>query len=91
MGVQRRMERELGGFTSYLREVKHTSENTVASYERDLKKMLRYLKDEGVGELSQVTATSLNSYILYLERLGRKPSTISRNIEIGRASCRERV
>lgn len=87
MGVQRRMERELGGFTSYLREVKHTSENTVASYERDLKKMLRYLKDEGVGELSQVTATSLNSYILYLERLGRKPSTISRNIASMKAFC----
>lgn len=86
-GVLRRMERELGGFTSYLREVRHTSENTVASYERDLKKMLQYLKAEGVGEFSQVTATCLNSYILYLERQGRKPSTISRNIASMKAFC----
>ncbi len=70
-----------------MREVKHTAENTVVSYERDLKKMLRYLEAEGVGELSQVTSTSLNSYILYLERQGRAPATISRSVASMKAFC----
>lgn len=70
-----------------MREVKHTAENTVISYERDLKKILRYLKAEGVRDLSQVTSTSLNAYILYLERQGRAPATISRNVASMKAFC----
>ena len=74
------MKEELAGFIQYLREIKHTSENTVVSYERDLKKLERYLDSQGIYDVSQTTATSLNSYILYLEKEGKKPSTISRSI-----------
>lgn len=64
----------------YLKEVKHTSENTVVSYERDLRKLEKYLAFLGISHVSQITATSLNSYVLSLEKEGRKPSTISRSI-----------
>lgn len=79
------MEHEFQDFMQYLKEIKRTSENTVASYGRDLKKLERYLSAQGVAQVNQVTATGLNSYVLYLEREGLKPSTISRNIAATKA------
>lgn len=74
------MEEEIHRFTQYLREVRKTSENTRVSYERDLKKTGIYFKEQGFTEITQITATGLNSYMLYLEKQGLKPSTISRSI-----------
>lgn len=56
------------------------SDNTAVSYERDLKKLWSYLEEQGITQVTEITATSLNSYILFLEREGKKPSTISRSI-----------
>ncbi len=74
------MKQEIKDFIEYLKAVKHVSENTSDSYERDLKKLEHYLSDQGIDRVTQVTATNLNSYILYLEKEGKKPSTISRSI-----------
>lgn len=63
-----------------MKEVRKSSENTTVSYERDLKKMSQYFEKQGIRGVEQVTVTGLNSYILFLENQGRKPSTISRNI-----------
>lgn len=67
-------------FVLYMKEARRISENTVISYERDLKKMNQYFAEQGIQRVEQVTVTGLNSYVLFLERQGRKPSTISRNI-----------
>lgn len=67
-------------FVLYMKETRRTSENTIVSYERDLKKMSRYFAGEGIVRVEQVTDTGLNAYVLFLEREGRKPSTISRSI-----------
>ncbi|TGY95439.1 site-specific tyrosine recombinase XerD [Petralouisia muris] len=71
---------EIQRFVQYMEEVRRTSYNTVVSYERDLKKMNQYFMEQGIEEVSQVTAIMLNSYILFQEKQGRKPSTISRSI-----------
>ena len=55
-------------YIGYLHNVKRTSHNTEVSYERDLKKAALYLEGQKIGDLTQVTATNLNSYMLYLER-----------------------
>ena len=65
-------------FVVYLREVKRTSVNTEVSYQRDLLQMASYLREKGITEVGKVTKTSLNSYILYLEKEGRATTTISR-------------
>ena len=65
-------------FVVYLREVKRTSVNTEVSYQRDLMQMASYLKEKGITEPGKVTKTSLNSYILFLEKEGRATTTISR-------------
>lgn len=74
------MKNKIQEFIVYLREVKKTSENTVLSYERDLKKFQSYMGEQGISEVNQITETGLNSYVLYLEKQGLKPATISRGI-----------
>ena len=74
------MTKEIQEFVRYMKEVKKTSENTAVSFERDLKKMNHFFMEQGIGEASLITATGLNSYILFQEKQGRKPSTISRSI-----------
>ena len=39
------MERVVEDFILYLHETKNTSKNTEVSYERDLKKLIRYLQE----------------------------------------------
>jgi len=74
------MEELIQAFISYLHHVKKTSNNTEQSYQRDLKKLAAYLEAQGIWSIHSVTGTTLNAYVLYLEREGFKAATISRNI-----------
>ena len=74
------MKEEIVRFIEYLHVEKQTSKNTEVSYERDLRKMSQYLKWQEIDSVEAVTATSLNSYVMYLEQNGMKPATISRSI-----------
>ncbi len=67
-------------FVIYLRDVKKTSKNTEISYQRDLMQLEEYLRAQGISEPDKVTKTSLNSYILYMERNGKATTTISREL-----------
>ena len=69
---------EIAYFVEYLKDVKKTSRNTQVSYQRDLLQLCEYLEGQGIYEVPKVTRTSLNSYILYLEREGKATTTISR-------------
>ncbi len=77
-GIGEIMDTEIRSFMSYMEGEKKASQNTLVSYERDLHQMSEYLADNGILSVSKVTKTSLNSYILYLERNGRAATTISR-------------
>lgn len=74
------METIIQEFISYLHEVKKTSSNTESSYQRDLNKLAAYMETQGITEVRRITVTHLQSYILYMEREGFAPATISRNI-----------
>lgn len=74
------MTKEIQDFIRYMQNVKKVTDNTAISYERDLRKMEQYFMGQAVTEVTQVTVTGLNSYILFQERQGRKPATISRGI-----------
>lgn len=80
VGAGKSMTQDIQNFIQYLHQVKQTSANTEVSYARDLKKMNQYLSAQGIRDVREVTATSLNSYVLFLEKEGRKPATISRSI-----------
>lgn len=80
------MEDVIQKFIRYLHKTRKASNNTEVSYERDLKKLQRYMEEEQqVKEWSEVTVTNLNSYMLYLEREKFAASTISRNVASVRA------
>ena len=53
------MERVVEDFILYLHETKNTSKNTEVSYERDLKKLIRYLQEQDLTSFSEVTCTDL--------------------------------
>lgn len=71
---------EVQAFITYLEKEKGASNNTILSYKRDLQKLDEYLFKQGIVEAVKVTETTLNSYILFLEKNGSAPSSISRNI-----------
>ena len=74
------MEEEILGFIVYLHNVKRMSANTEMSYKRDLAKLKGFLEEQGIQGIEKVTPTTLNSYILYLEKKQFAAATISRNI-----------
>ena len=74
------MEKELDEFINYLKDVKKTSHNTELSYKRDIAKLEKYLQQMGLDEIRQVSATTLQNYILGMERSGSAAATVSRNI-----------
>lgn len=74
------MEKAVEAFVSYLHNIKKSSNNTVMSYKRDLKKLTGFLQEQGITNFTQVNQTNLNSYILYLEKNKFTPATVSRNI-----------
>lgn len=74
------MEERIQSFITYLHNVKNTSRNTELSYERDLNKLKNFLQTQGIFQVEDITATSLNAYVRHLEKEGFKASTISRNI-----------
>lgn len=74
------MERSVEAFVSYLHNIKKSSNNTVMSYQRDLKKLTAFLQSQGIQNMNQVNQTNLTAYVLYLEKNQFTPSTVSRNI-----------
>lgn len=72
------MVSEIDGFVEYLHKEKGMSKNTEVSYKRDLLQMASYLKEQGIETAGKVTKTSLNSYLLFLEKEGKATTTISR-------------
>lgn len=74
------MESAINSFMVYLHNIKKTSENTKQSYRRDLVKVKQYMEEQGITDVKKITATHLNSYVLYLEKNKFSAATISRNI-----------
>ncbi len=74
------MKQQIEDFISYLQEVKQASQNTIRAYQNDLKKLESYLSQQGIQTASKITETSLNSYVLYLEKDGMSPASVSRHI-----------
>ena len=74
------MEGNIAAFVNYLSKEKNASYNTQISYERDLRKLKEYLLQQGITKIQEVSETSLNSYVLFLEKQGKAASTVSRYI-----------
>lgn len=67
-------------YTNYLINVKKVSDNTVAAYSRDLKKMTDYMAESGVSEVKGISEDRLNSYIKMLMDSGHSDTSVKRNM-----------
>lgn len=74
------MENRVLDYVEFLKKEKGISVNTEMAYRRDLMKLVRYLESQDITEVEKITATNLNSYMLYMEKQGLTNTTISRNV-----------
>ena len=79
------MEEIIKQFLKQLNKEKSISKNTEDSYRRDLTKMFEYMKVTSKTALTKVRQKDLEKYIKHLNKIGRKPATISRNIASAKA------
>lgn len=85
--ISPQIQQNMNRFVIYLEKEKNASNSTVMSYQRDLKKLFSFLGAKGVESVHDITSTSLNSYILQMEKDGFSTSSVSRTIASIRAFC----
>lgn len=73
------MERLVDEYLVFLHDTKQVSENTYASYKRDLKKLVQYLNEESIPDITKVDTPVMQNYINYLEDNDYAASTITRS------------
>lgn len=65
-------------YRDYLEHEKHASDNTLSSYIRDLTQFQGWLRTVGAVDLRKVKKETISDYLLYLNRNGKSPATITR-------------
>jgi len=65
-------------YSDYLAEEKHSSENTLSSYMRDIRQFQAWLLSAGISDLRKVKKDTISDYLSYLENNGKSPATITR-------------
>ncbi|MDY6826663.1 MAG: site-specific tyrosine recombinase XerD [Bacillota bacterium] len=74
------MQKQLQSYTNYLAVEKGLARNTLESYNRDLRKMIAFLKKKGVTSPEAVDHIVLTEFIGELKKNGQATSSISRCI-----------
>ena len=78
--VEKMIQKSIDAYIQYLHEVKKTSYNTEMSYRRDLNKMHKYLQENKIYKISQITEDVLKGYVSYLREQNFANTTMSRHI-----------
>lgn len=73
------MEKHIKQFLDFLQNEKKLSNNTLQSYNRDINQYKEYLEKNNINYL-KVDNEQINTYMKYLQDIGKKTSTISRNL-----------
>ncbi|MDO9533813.1 MAG: site-specific tyrosine recombinase XerD [Bacillota bacterium] len=74
------MESILKDFIYYLSVERGLADNTLESYQRDLKKYLLFLQQQNIKDFSSTSRTLISQYLLQERNKGLSPSTLSRNL-----------
>lgn len=73
------MQRLVEEYLVFLHETKQVSDNTYASYKRDLKKLAQYLMKDGNISVLDIDDTMIQSYMDHLKEQGYASTTITRS------------
>jgi len=74
------MDKILKGFLTYIKEEKHATDNTFASYRRDMDMYFAFLVAQGQPDPLVVKKDILNRYLEQLKESGKSANTIARNL-----------
>ena len=74
------MEKHIKLFLEFLQDDKKLSDNTLQSYKRDIEQYRDYIQENRINYL-KVDGEDLQEYLKKLQVMGKKPSSISRNLE----------
>ncbi|MBR5156716.1 MAG: site-specific tyrosine recombinase XerD [Clostridia bacterium] len=74
------MPQTLNQFILYLKRTKKLSENTLQSYQHDIKLFADFLENTQYKDVKNATKSAVEEYITYLGTIGRVTSTIARSI-----------
>lgn len=73
------MEKQIKQFLDFLQNEKRVSNNTLQSYSRDIHQYESYLSQNRINYI-KVDCHKINEYLKHLQDIGKKTSTISRNL-----------
>ena len=73
------MEKQIKLFLEFLQNDKKLSDNTLQSYKRDINQYESYVEEKQIN-YTKVDEKSVKEYLEYLQNIGKKPSTVSRNL-----------
>ena len=73
------MEKQISLFLEFLQNDKKLSDNTLQSYQRDIKQYETYVQENNIDYL-KVNEEQVKDYLEYLTEIGKKTSTVSRNL-----------
>lgn len=72
------MGKLVAAYESYLMNIRHASDNTVASYLRDVRQFTTYLEQTDGPALEACTQETVCAYVRHLMSIGKSPATVSR-------------
>lgn len=70
----------LNDFIHYLTHEKELSKNTLESYRRDISQYIEFLQDKSVISFKDTNKTTIITYLLHLQKMGKATATISRSL-----------
>ncbi len=73
------MEKQIKLFLEFLQIEKKLSDNTLQSYRRDILQFVEYIEKNRLNYL-KIKKEDIKTYLKYLKEVGKKASTISRNL-----------
>lgn len=74
------MQNQLKEFEKYLLNEKHSSENTITSYLRDVRQFIDYIGDKNFKNYSAITSQQVDDYVKHLESSGKSIATVTRAV-----------
>ena len=74
-----KMEKQIKQFLDFLQNEKRVANNTLQSYSRDIHQYESYLSQNHIN-YAKVDVKQINEYLKHLQTIGKKTSTVSRNL-----------
>ena len=67
-------------YETYLTKVKQASDNTVASYMRDIRQFSEWLRSQTALDVLQASQLNISAYLAFLQEQGKSGATVSRTL-----------